>query len=108
MNTAAMMQLSTPDARRPIASEIHEQKKRPATAEMLTQIASCDASAGVTCSTITNNVTIHNVKPTPPVCVSPVRQPVMRLRGYLNSSSQRVCSGTGTVSGRVMERSEEH
>ena len=47
MNKAATRQLSTPDARRPIASEIHEQKKRPATAARLTQIASFEASGAV-------------------------------------------------------------
>ena len=102
MSTAEIRQVNAPDARRPNASEIHEQKKRPAIAEMLTQMASFDASAGVTCSTITNSVTIQSASATPPVWVRPVRQPATRLRGYLNSSSQRVCSTTGATAGNVI------
>src|SRR5579864_272928 len=103
MNSAATRQLSTPEARRPIASEIHEQKKRPATAARLTHIANRDAPGGVTPSTITNNVTIHRASATPPVWVRPVRQPAIRLRGYLNSSSQRVCSAAGAAAGRGID-----
>src|SRR5665213_803728 len=99
MVAAAIRQLRIPDIRRPIASEIHEQKNRPAIADMLTQITSLDASGGVIFSTITNRVTIHSDSATPPVCVSPVRQPATMLRGYLNSSSQRVCSTSGSSVG---------
>src|SRR5689334_11497235 len=103
MNNAAIRQVRTPEARRPIASEIQEQKKRPATAARLTQIASFDASGGDTCSTMTNSVTIQRVSPTPPVCVRPVRQPATRLRGYLNSSIHLVCLTTGGTAGREID-----
>ena len=84
-----------PEARRPHASDIHEAKKRPAIATTLIQITSLDASGGVILSTITNSVTCHKASATPPVWVSPVRQPATMLRGYLKISSQRVCSTTG-------------
>src|SRR5579883_1782486 len=102
MHAAAVRQLKMPDARRPQASEIHEHKKRPRIAAMLTQITSFEASAGVIFSTITNSVTIHNASPTPPVCVRPVRQPAIMLRGYLNSSTQRVRSTRGVTAGRLI------
>src|ERR1700684_404734 len=91
-----------PEARRPIASDIHEQQNRPAIEEMLNQITSLEASGGVIFSTITNSVTIHSDSATPPVWVRPVKQPATMLRGYLNSSSQRVCSIGGRTSGSVM------
>src|ERR1700678_726082 len=97
MKRAATKQLKMPEARRPHASEIHEQKNRPAIAEMLTQITSFDASGGVTLSTMTNSVTIHSERATPPVWVRPVRQPAMMLRGYLKISSHFVCSTGGRV-----------
>src|SRR5215469_11997818 len=102
MKAAATRQERTPDARLPIASEIHEQKNRPAIAEMLTQITSLDASGGLTLRTMTNKVTIQSESATPPVWVRPVRQPATMLRGYLNNSSQRVCSGGGSTSGSVI------
>ena len=43
---ADMTQLKTPDARRPQASEIHEQKNRPSDRRDATQITSFEASAG--------------------------------------------------------------
>src|SRR6516225_9557871 len=92
MNNAAVRQVKMPEARRPQASDIHEAKKRPRIANMLTQMTSLDASGGVTLSTITSKVTNHRASATPPVWVSPVRQPAMMLRGYLKISSQRVCS----------------
>ena len=58
-------------------------------------------------STMTNSVTSHSASATPPVWVSPVRQPAMMLRGYLNSSIQRVFStgggtaGSGIVAGSI-------
>ena len=102
MKNAAVRQLKMPEARRPQASEIHEQKNRPAIAEMLIQITSFEASGGVIFSTMTNSVTCHKASATPPVWVSPVRQPAMMLRGYLNSSSQRVRSTGGGTAGNVI------
>src|SRR5579862_6260372 len=102
MNSAETRQLTMPEIRRPQASEIHEQKNRPAIAEMLTQITSFDASAGVILSTMTNSVTIHSDSATPPVCVSPVKHPAMMLRGYLKSSTQRVCWMGGATAGNWM------
>ena len=81
MKTAAVRQLKMPEARRPHASEIHEQKKRPAIAETLTQMTSLEASGGVMLRTMASSVTCHNARATPPVCVRPVRQPAMMLRG---------------------------
>jgi hypothetical protein len=77
MKSAALTQLNTPDARRPQAPEIQEQKKRPRIATTLVHIASLEASGGVILSTITNRVTCHKAKATPPVWVSPVREPAM-------------------------------
>src|SRR5580693_925382 len=102
MKNAAIRQLTIPEARRPIASEIHEQKNRPAIADRLNQITSLEASGGEIFSTITNKVTIHSDSATPPVCVSPVRQPATMLRGYLKSSSHRVCSTAGSTAGSVI------
>src|SRR5579859_6976891 len=102
MKSAATRQERMPEARRPMASEIHEQKNRPAIAEMLTQITSLEASGGLIFNTMTNRVTIHSERATPPVWVRPVRQPATILRGYLNNSSQRVCSIGGSTSGSVM------
>src|SRR5579872_4821710 len=102
MNPAATRQEKMPEARRPIASEIHEQKNRPAIDDRLKKITSLEASGGVIFSTMTNRVTIHSDSATPPVWVRPVRQPATMLRGYLKSSSQRVCSTGGSTSGRVM------
>src|SRR5580700_7065807 len=99
MKSAATRQLTMPEARRPNASDIHEQQNRPAIADRLNQITSLEASGGVIFSTITNSVTIHSDSATPPVWVSPVRQPAMMLRGYLKSSSQRVCSTAGRTEG---------
>src|SRR5580700_11464590 len=99
MNNAAITQLTIPEVRRPQASEVHEQKNLPAIATMLTQITSFDASGGVSFNTITNKVTIHSASATPPVWVRPVRHPATMLRGYLNSSSQRVCSIGGNSVG---------
>src|SRR5579862_1798899 len=104
MKNAAVRQLKMPEARRPQASEIHEQKKRPAIAAKLIQITSLEASGGVILSTITNSVTCHKASATPPVCVKPVRQPAMMLRGYLNSSSQRVRVTGGGTDGNVISR----
>src|SRR6185503_11092913 len=95
MKNAAVRQLKMPEARRPQASEIQEQKKRPRIAEMLTQITSLEASGGVMLSTWASSVTCHSASATPPVCVKPVRQPAMMLRGYRNSSTQRVRSTGG-------------
>jgi len=81
MKVAAVRQLKMPEARRPQASEIHEQKKRPMIAEMLIQMTSFDASGGVMFRTIASSVTCHSASATPPVCVNPVRQPAMMLRG---------------------------
>ena len=99
MHTAAVKQLNTPAGRRPHASEIHEHRKRPAIAIRAIQIPSLDASAGETLSTITSRVTVHKPKPTPPVWLRPVRAPAKMLRGYLKSSSQRVCSIVGATAG---------
>ena len=46
MNTAAVTQLNTPAGRRPHASEIHEQRKRPAIAASATQMPSLEACVG--------------------------------------------------------------
>src|SRR5277367_4897617 len=102
MNSAAIRQLTTPEVRRPHASEIHEQKNRPAIAMRLTQITNFDASAGVIFSTMTNRVTNHKASATPPVWVSPVRQPAIILRGYLKISSQRVRSISGGTAGNAI------
>ena len=102
MNSAAVMQLNTPAGRRPHASEIHEHKNRPAIAATAIQIPSLEASAGVICSTITSNVTCHSASPTPPVWLRPVSAPAKMLRGYLNSSVQRVCSTVGAAAGKEM------
>jgi len=56
-----------PEARRPQASEIHEEKNRPTIATTLIQITSLEASGGVILSTITNSVTCHKASATPPV-----------------------------------------
>src|SRR5690242_19314772 len=104
MKNAAVRQLKIPEARRPHASDIHEQKKRPAIADRLIQITSLEASGGVIWSTITNKVTCHRANATPPVWVRPVRQPAMMLRGYLKSSSQRVRSTGGATAGKVTSR----
>src|SRR5215469_6138131 len=98
MKKAAITEAKIPDARRPQASEIHEQKKRPMIADRLTHTTSFDASGGVMPSTMTNSVTCHSERPTPPVWVSPVRHPAPMLRGYLKISSQRVCSTGGNRS----------
>jgi hypothetical protein len=87
-----------PEPRRPHASEIQEQKNRPAIADTLTQITSFDVSGGVILSTITSNVTSHSARATPPVWVSPTMQPAMMLRGYLNNSTHRVFSAGGSAS----------
>src|SRR5918912_1518836 len=79
MKNAAVRQLKMPEARRPQASEIHEQKKRPRIAETLTQMTSLEASGGVMFRTIASSVTCHNASATPPVCVSPVKQPARFL-----------------------------
>src|ERR1700720_741360 len=100
MKSAAVRQLKMPEARRPQASEIHEQRKRPAIADRLSQITNLDASGAVILSTMTNSVTCQRASPTPPVWVSPVKQPATMLRGYLKISSQRTYStagGVGTV-----------
>ena len=102
MNSAATKQLTMPEVRRPHASEIHEHKNRPAIAIRLTQITNFDASAGVIFSTMTNKVTNHRASATPPVWVSPVRQPAIMLRGYLKISSQRVCSMVGGTAGNAI------
>src|SRR5689334_17429226 len=102
MKSAAVRQLKMPDARRPHASDIHEQKKRPAIADRLTQITNFDASGGVILSTITRSVTNHKASATPPVWVSPVRQPATMLRGYLKISSQRVFSTAGGTAGNAI------
>src|SRR5512136_192029 len=91
-----------PDARRPNASDIHEQQNRPAIADRLNQITSFEASGGVIFSTMTNSVTIHSDSATPPVWVKPVRQPAMMLRGYLKSSIHRVCSIGGRTEGNLI------
>src|SRR5580700_7336629 len=91
-----------PEARRPNASDIHEQQNRPAIDDRLNQITSLEASGGVIFNTITNSVTIHSDSATPPVWVRPVRHPAMMLRGYLNSSTQRVCSTDGGMGGKVI------
>src|SRR5215469_12308242 len=100
MKKAAITEAKIPDARRPQASEIHEQKKRPMIADRLTHTTSLEASGGVMPSTITNSVTCHSDSPTPPVWVNPVRQPAKILRGYLKISSHLVCSTGGSCSGR--------
>ena len=102
MKNAAIRQEKMPEARRPHASDIHEAKKRPAIATTLIQITSLDASGGVILSTITSRVTSHKASATPPVWVSPVRQPATMLRGYLKISSQRVCSTTGGTAGNAI------
>src|SRR5271163_5148198 len=99
MNNAAIKQAKMPDARRPHASEIHEQKNRPAIADKLIQITNLDASGALMFSTMTNRATCQRASPTPPVWVNPVRQPATMLRGYLKISSQRVCSIAGSTAG---------
>src|SRR5271169_2058576 len=105
MNRAPVTQLKMPEARRPQASEIHEQKNRPAIAEMLIQITSFEASGALILRTITRSVTSPSASATPPVWVRPVRQPAMMLRGYLKISTHRVFStgggkvGIGIVAG---------
>ncbi len=54
-------------------------------------------------STMTNSAICHNASATPPVWVSPVRQPATMLRGYLNSSIQRVFSTGGRLVGSSIE-----
>ena len=102
MNTPPATQLNRPEARRPHASEIHEQKNRPAIADRLIQMISLDASGALIFSTMTKRVTSHRASATPPVWVSPVRQPAMMLRGYLKISSQRVCSIAGSTAGNAI------
>src|ERR1700739_1056243 len=99
MNSAATRQLKMPEARRPHASEIHEQKNRPAIADRLIQITNLDASGALMFRTMTNRATGQSAGPTPPVWVSPVKQPATMLRGYLKISSQRVCSIAGSTAG---------
>ena len=67
MVSAAVRQLNTPPVRRPHASDIHEQKKRPAIAEMLSQTTRPEATGAVIWRTITSKVTRHSPSPTPPV-----------------------------------------
>src|SRR5271169_4493902 len=102
MNSAAIKQAKMPEARRPHASESHEHRNRPAIADRLSQITSLEASGAVIFNTMTNSVTCHNANPTPPVWVSPVRQPATMLRGYLKISSQRVCSIAGGTAGNAI------
>ena len=102
MNTPPATQLNTPAPRRPHASEIHEQKNRPAIADRLIQMISLEASGALIFSTMTSRVTSHSASATPPVWVSPVRQPAMMLRGYLKISSQRVFSITGGTAGNAI------
>jgi hypothetical protein len=94
-----MAQVSAIEARRPIASEIHEHKKRPTTWPRLSQITKPEASAGVTCNTMTKSVTCHNRKPVMPVPLRPARQPAATLRGYLNKSRHTTFSKAGAAAG---------
>ncbi len=48
---------------------------------MPTQIIRYEASAGVICSTMTNNAVIHISRPTPPVWLSAIRHTAITLRG---------------------------
>lgn len=86
--TPAIVQVSAIETRRPIASEIHEQKKRPTICPRLSQITRPEACAGVTCRTMTNSVTCHKRNLVMPVPLRPARQPAATLRGYLNNSCQ--------------------
>src|SRR6478672_3230807 len=99
MKKAAVRQLKMPEARRPHASDSHEQRNRPAIAARLIQITSLDACGGVMFSTVASSVTCQSASATPPVCVRPVKQPATMLRGYLNSSIQRVRSTGGGTAG---------
>src|ERR1700752_4481349 len=102
MKNAPVTQLKIPEARRPHASEIHEQKNRPAIAEMLIQMTSFEASAAEIFKTMINSVTSPRPSATPPVWVNPGRQPAMTLRGYLKISSHRVFSMGGSTAGKVI------
>src|SRR5215831_17151518 len=82
--TAAIRQTRMIDPRRPIASEIQAQKKRPKIPATPTQTTRNEASAGVTLRIRTNRVVTHKVMPTEPVWLKPVRHDTARLRGYLN------------------------
>src|SRR5207245_339084 len=77
-------------------------KNRPTIPERPTNAIRNAACAGVVLRTITSSVAPHKPVEVPPVCVRPVKQPAATRRGYLNSSSQRVCSVAGNVAGNAI------
>src|SRR5260370_20381344 len=98
------MPTSRIEARRPSASDAHEQKRRPRIPATPTQITRYDASAGPILRISTNSVVTHKVMPTPPVWLKPVRQETKRLRGYLKSSIHDTGSAGGRAGGNSMRQ----
>ena len=97
-----MTQANTTAGRRPTASDSQAQNRRPKIAMPPNQIIRYDASFGLIFSTKTRRVVSHNVSPTVPVWLMPVRQATIMLRLYLNSSTQRTGSAAAPMAGSWM------
>src|SRR5215475_2982623 len=101
MRTPAPKPSRPPAVRRPINSEKYEKATRPTKPETLSAIIILAASCGVTFNSSTNSDGAHNVTPYTPVCAPALpSQETIKLRGYLNRSSQLVLM-TGPASAAV-------